>query len=565
MGEHDGAGLGDADRGRGDDGVEAVEVGGGQPVVGHRRRGRRQGRPSGTTTRAPAAAARRRSAASTSARRSGRRPPGSPRPARRTASTHGRPGGRRAVAARDVHAARRRRRPARAGRGRGSPRGRSVDRSSRRCASTRPGTTPPAAPAGPGRRSRPRPGRAAGDSSRRPPGERRAADAAEQPADEPGGLLGARRAAHVGGEREGGRLHRQGLGLAGRGPGARRRPARAGRPAPTGCRCGPGRPRSTRRTATRRTAASRSARRGRRREQRGEDRADRAGVDRAVGVAAGALVDRADVEAGRAADAAQRLPADLVGEHAGAAVVEQHDVDLLRPVAGRHARSTSRCTGSSARRSRSAAAAAGTPRGRARSAPPSRCRPRRSAPRAGSGTSGRCPRTRRRRACRSRRPRSWRRETADLGAQELLAQVQPGRLGQPGRLVGEVVRRGPPDGAPSARRKISRISRAVAVDRRAPGCGWAGRRRAARSARPGRSPTRRCPPRPGASLRPISWVAIDLTLTTSSTPCGLRRPRRRSRSPRRRRAPSARSRRRAVSDASSCTRCVVEVAQACRP
>ena len=67
-------------------------------------------------------------------------------------------------------------------------------------------------------------------------------------------------------------------------------------------------------------------------QQRVEDRADRAGVDRAVGVAADPLVDRADVEAGRAADAAQRLAADLVGERAGAAVVEQHDV---RPPAAR--------------------------------------------------------------------------------------------------------------------------------------------------------------------------------------------------------------------------------------
>ena len=47
------------------------------------------------------------------------------------------------------------------------------------------------------------------------------------------------------------------------------------------------------------------------------------GIDRAVGLAAGPLVDRADVEAGRAADAAQRLPPDRVGQHVGPAVVEQ--------------------------------------------------------------------------------------------------------------------------------------------------------------------------------------------------------------------------------------------------
>ncbi len=71
--------------------------------------------------------------------------------------------------------------------------------------------------------------------------------------------------------------------------------------------------------------------------QRVQDRADRAGVDRAVGVPADPLVDRAHVQAGRAADAPQRLAADLVGEGAGASVVEEHDVHLLRPVTGSHA------------------------------------------------------------------------------------------------------------------------------------------------------------------------------------------------------------------------------------
>ena len=97
---------------------------------------------------------------------------------------------------------------------------------------------------------------------------------------------------------------------------------------------------------------------------RREDRADRAGVGRAVGVAAGPLVDRADVEAGRAPDAAQRLPADRVGQRVGAAVVEQDEVERLRARRRASRRSTSRCRGSSARRSTSAAAAAGRPRGR---------------------------------------------------------------------------------------------------------------------------------------------------------------------------------------------------------
>ncbi len=73
-----------------------------------------------------------------------------------------------------------------------------------------------------------------------------------------------------------------------------------------------------------------------------EDRADRARVDRAVGVPAGPLVDGADVQAGRAADAAQGLAPHLVGEGVGAAVVEQDQVEGPGPVlvrrAGPHAR-----------------------------------------------------------------------------------------------------------------------------------------------------------------------------------------------------------------------------------
>ena len=56
------------------------------------------------------------------------------------------------------------------------------------------------------------------------------------------------------------------------------------------------------------------------------------GVDRAVGVAAGAFVDRADVQARRAADAVQCGPSDLVGQRIGAAVVEQDQVEVLRAV-----------------------------------------------------------------------------------------------------------------------------------------------------------------------------------------------------------------------------------------
>ena len=59
------------------------------------------------------------------------------------------------------------------------------------------------------------------------------------------------------------------------------------------------------------------------REHRRQDRADRAGVDRVVGVAAGPLVDRADVQAGAAADAVRAWRPDRVFEDLGPAVVEE--------------------------------------------------------------------------------------------------------------------------------------------------------------------------------------------------------------------------------------------------
>ena len=62
-----------------------------------------------------------------------------------------------------------------------------------------------------------------------------------------------------------------------------------------------------------------------------QHRAHRPGIDPAVGVAADRRVDRAMVHAGAAADAAQHL-AELPAEHRAAAVVEDNDVILLRPV-----------------------------------------------------------------------------------------------------------------------------------------------------------------------------------------------------------------------------------------
>jgi len=49
-------------------------------------------------------------------------------------------------------------------------------------------------------------------------------------------------------------------------------------------------------------------------------------------MAAGALVDRADVHAGRAANAIQRAAPEAVGQRAGATVIQQDDVHVLRAI-----------------------------------------------------------------------------------------------------------------------------------------------------------------------------------------------------------------------------------------
>src|SRR5271156_254356 len=64
-----------------------------------------------------------------------------------------------------------------------------------------------------------------------------------------------------------------------------------------------------------------------------DDRADRALVGRAVGMAADVFENRADVEARAAADAVERVALLGVGQQLRAAIVEQDDVKLLRAVA----------------------------------------------------------------------------------------------------------------------------------------------------------------------------------------------------------------------------------------
>ncbi len=213
-------------------------------------------------------------------------------------------------------------------------------------------------------------------------------------------------------------------------------------------------------------------------QQRVEDRADRAGVDRAVGVTAGALVDRADVEAGRAADAAQRLASDLVGQCVGAAVVEEHDMHLLRPVAGRDARPGGRvrvhplaCRGA---RKQAQQGIQAVPRrhdlldadhrdqhlGQGQ-AHPAVALGLHHDERAGLGD------------------REVGTGDADLGAQELLAQVEPGRARELTRVVGQSRGSGPARQRPSSPGR-SRGSRPGCGEWPAPGCGTAGRRRAGR-------------------------------------------------------------------------------------
>ena len=193
------------------------------------------------------------------------------------------------------------------------------------------------------------------------------------------------------------------------------------------------------------------------------------------------------------------------------------DVELLRAVARRHAGPGGGVGVHPLTGATSAAAAAGTRRGPARSAPPSRRpttltsasgRVRHIRPLPSDSTTTSVPVS----ATAKFAP-----ETATFGAQELLPQVQPGSAGQLGRVVGQVVRRGTSGTRHPLAGRSAGSPRGFGGSP-APGCGWAGRRRAARSAPRGRSPHAAIPAPASASLRPISWVAIDLTLTTSSTP-----------------------------------------------
>ena len=191
-------------------------------------------------------------------------------------------------------------------------------------------------------------------------------------------------------------------------------------------------------------------------ELRREDRADRARVDRAVGVAAGALVDRADVQAGRAADAVQRLRArprrratsvrplssrtrwNSCGPSPGVTPVQIEVYGFIRsPVDERG----SSCRNTSRSRQRGHELLDAHDRDQ-------RLGQGQAHPAVALGLDDA-------RACRSRRRRSWRRETATLARQELLAQVRagpprPARRGSSVRSAGST--------SAISRRKMSRIS-----------------------------------------------------------------------------------------------------------
>src|SRR5688572_14557444 len=65
--------------------------------------------------------------------------------------------------------------------------------------------------------------------------------------------------------------------------------------------------------------------------KRREDRADRSGVDAAIGVATDAAIDRTGIQARPAADAEQTF-AERAAENLGTAVVENDEVKLIRAV-----------------------------------------------------------------------------------------------------------------------------------------------------------------------------------------------------------------------------------------
>ena len=164
-----------------------------------------------------------------------------------------------------------------------------------------------------------------------------------------------------------------------------------------------------------------------------------------------------------------------------------------------------------------------------------------------SCTSGRCPRTRRRRRCPFRRPRSWRRRSPPCARRNAVAQVEPRGLGELGRVVREL---GPPERS-HGRGRGSRVRFLwIAGTRRCDGrspASWM--ISSARSVSIARTPAAR-----ERVVEPdlVGRQRLDLHDLVAHPRRG--RAASRSRSPPRRRAPSARRRRAACTDASSSSR-----------
>ena len=66
----------------------------------------------------------------------------------------------------------------------------------------------------------------------------------------------------------------------------------------------------------------------------GQDGPDWAGINRTVRVAASPLIDRADVEAGTAPNAVERIPTVCIGQYGGPAVIEQDQMESCGPSPG---------------------------------------------------------------------------------------------------------------------------------------------------------------------------------------------------------------------------------------
>ena len=297
--------------------------------------------------------------------------------------------------------------------------------------------------------------------------------------------------------------------------------------APLGCRSSRGRPRSRRRRGS-------SVRQRRRAldalELRREDRPDRPRIDRLVGVPAGPLVDRADVEAGL-----QRMHASVCRPTWSASTSvrpasSEHDVEDLRAVPGRDAGPERRVrvhplAGRRARKQLEEDLEILRNRGTSFSIPTTVM-----------SVSGSVVQKR-------PLPSDSTMQTVPVSATAKLAPLIPTRARRNRsrrwrRAASASSRARRRDPAGRARGGRGRGSRRGSCGSPGRGCATTPRRRAGRSARRGRSRARRSR-RGKRSFRRISSVVSDFTFTTSRSPVAAHEVCDDAASPPRRRAPSA--------------------------